>query len=444
MELWEEKQARASVKLEEAKAILADEKIADRGERVKPLIEEAKALKAEAAQMREIGELGAGLQEAKAKMEYETKEAAKPKGPAKWNSVGDFLRAVAYSGDNRMGFHVDKRLLKYRPDPDEDESEVEIKQTGPGEAKATMVENVGARGGFLVPTEYRTELLGDAWEQNFVRQRCTIIPMRRRQVNIPMLDQTGTTANQPHQYGGILAKWTEEQGLKHQDDPTFRLMELVAHKLVCYTRSSDELLDDEAIGLAAFLASDMGFSGAIRWQEEWAFLNGTGAGMPLGIIPAGGTITVPRQADGTVGFIDLVNMIHHFQGENPVWHIQRCQMAHLYRMTDPLGQYIFVMNGRDALPATLLGYDIIWTEKCPAAGLPGDVCLCDWKRYFVGDRGTIAIQSTNVGSRFQYDETEWRAVYRVDGQECLSTPWVTADGTWTISPFIILGGKSAT
>jgi len=442
VELWEEKQLEASAKLDKAKEILASD-AEDRIEKAKPFIEQAKALKAEAAQLEEIKTLGQEFEEAKSKAEKQEDKART--APKQYKSFGEWLISVAAAGDQRKGFRTDPRLLGYRLD-DEDDMAAPGWTVGPGDTKATMVENVGARGGFLVPTEFRAELLGDEYERNFVRQRATIIPMRRRQVNIPTLDQTGTTANVPHQYGGMYATWTEEQGLKTQVDPTFRKVELVAHKLVCYTRASDELLADSAISLEGFLRGPMGFPGVIRWQEEWAFLQGTGAGMPLGIINAGCTITVARAADGTVGIADLANMMHHFQGDNPVWHIARCQYANLLQMSGPSGNasYVFMPSARDSVPATLFGYPIIWTEKVPAAGETGDVCLCDWSRYLIGDRESISIASTNMGARFQYDETEWRAVHRVDGQPWLSTPWTLADGTHTISPFVILGGKSAT
>ena len=443
MELWEQKQEEATSKLKEAQNIYADEKLEGRekNEQAAPLIEQAKELKTEAAQLKEISTLDAEL--VKEGKQVEGKEKADSMG---FKGVDEYLKAVYAAGSPRHGFRADKRLSRWN-DPtesggDKDELLIMVKNA---EGKATMVENIGARGGFLVPTEYRAELLGDEWEKNIIRQRATIIPMRRRQVNIPVLDQTSTTAGVPHQYGGIIAKWTEESASKHQDDPTFRQVELVAHKLVCYTRASDELLEDEAIGLAAFLSSDMGFSGAIRWQEEYTFLRGTGVGMPLGIIPAGATITVGRVADGTVGIQDIFNMLHHFQGENPIWHITRCLMPAIFGLNGPAGNpsYVFISNAREGVSSTLFGYDIHWTEKLPDAGETGDIALCDWKRYLIGDRKGTTIESTNL-ERFQHDETSWRAVHRVDGQPWLNTPWTTAGGTHTISPFVILGTKTVT
>ena len=216
MELWEDKQAEAAAKLEEVKVILASED-EDRQDRANPLIEAVKALKSEASQLKEIGELGAEFAEAKSKA-AEEKEILDAKPPTQFSSMGKWLIAVGAAGDSRQGYHVDQRLLKTRLE-DKDDMDAPALAMGAGETKATMVENVGARGGFLVPTEFRAELLGDEYEKNFVRQRATIIPMARRQVNIPTLDQTGTTANLPHQYGGMVGTWIEEATEKTQSDP---------------------------------------------------------------------------------------------------------------------------------------------------------------------------------------------------------------------------------
>jgi len=306
-----------------------------------------------------------------------------------------------------------------------------------------MAEAVGATGGFLVPTEFLTTLYGEEHERNSIRQRATIIPMRRRAIQIPVLDQTGTTAGQPHQFGGIIAAWTEEATEKDQNDPTFRQVQLVAHKLVCYTRASDELLADSAIALDAFLRGPLGFAGAIDWQEEYAFLRGTGAGQPLGVINAGATISIARAGAAALAVADFTNMLENAYGDNLVWHISRSQFSELMQLNGPVGNasYVFIPNGREGAPATLFGYPIIWTEKLPAKGTAGDVVLADWKYYLIGDREKTTVDSTNI-ERFRYDQTSWRAVHRVDGQPWLSAPWTLADGSSQLSPFVILGAKS--
>jgi len=440
---WQEKTQEARTLVDQAKTVFenaeatGEEKTEARGK-----LDAAMVLKAEAADLKTLQQLAQELGQ-------EVKDGKLPQAGEKFNGFGEYLRAVWKAGNQDYKFEQDPRLGGRWNDNGEPKG-APLAMAGPGskagwasESKADMAEAVGATGGFLVPTEFRAELLMSEYERNIVRQRATIIPMRRRQVNIPVLDQTGTTAGQPHQYGGIISTWTEEAEEKDQNDPTFRQIQLTAHKLVCYTRASDELLADSAIGLDAFLRSPMGFAGAINWQEDYTFMRGTGAGQPLGLINAGATISVARAAVApSLQIDDVINMLAVFQGDNPIWHLSRSQMANLLKLNGPATNpsYVFIPNARDGAPATLFGYPIEWTEKLPAAGTAGDVLLADWRMYLIGDRQQTTIESTSI-ERWRYDQTSWRAVHRVDGQPWLSAPWTLADGATQISPFVILGDK---
>jgi len=349
---------------------------------------------------------------------------------------------VAHAGNIRkLAASGPHPALKGWSDPAEDKAQSSTWLHAAGAvSKETkqMVENVGASGGFLVPVEFRAELLSTEYEDNPIRQRATVIPMRRRQILVPTLDQTGTAANQTRQYGGVVASWTEEATEKAETEPEFRQIDLVAHKLVCYTELSDELLADSAIGLAALLTRL--FGGAIRWEEEWCFLRGTGAGQPLGVIVAGATHVEPRAVAGTIGVGDIMRMVMHHIGTQPVWHVTRAAMATLLQLNGPAANpsYIFIPNAREGMPATLMGYPIFWTEKLPALGVQGDILLANWPDYYIGDRQATTIDSTNI-FRFRDDITSWRAVHRVDGQPSLSQPIRLADGLTDVSPFVILG-----
>jgi len=265
--------------------------------------------------------------------------------------------------------------------------------------------------------------------------------MRRRTLRFPTLDQTGTTANRPHWWGGVLAKWTEETGSKTETEPTFRQLVMTAHKMICYTEAGDELLEDSAVSLEALLSS--AFQGTINWYEEEAFINGTGAGQPLGVIGAPATVTVNRAGANAIALADVVNMLESFQGVNPVWFASRQALSNLMLMNGPAlsPSYVFMPSARDAMPHTLFGYPLIFSEHCPALGTAGDLILADWSKYLIGDRKSITIDSSKH-YRFQNDITAWRAVHRVDGRPWLSAPLTYSDGTTQVSPFVILGDPS--
>lgn len=434
---WKDKLGEANKLYEEVKAILSNpEATAEEKEKVEAMIADAEKLKAEAMQLKKVEAFGADLvrETEEAQEADEAKEGRKDK--REFKSWAQFLQAAHNASNPHVKAAPDPRLQFFK---DEGKGGHEEKQ---------MVESVGASGGFLVPTEFLASMQAVQAESSVVRNRATIIRMRRRALQIPVLDQTGTTAGIPHWFGGMRFYWHEEAASKTLTTAEFRQVELVAHKLIGYTRASDELLDDSAISLADFLSGPLGMAGGIAWMEDYAFLRGTGAGQPLGVITAvnSPTILVARAVAGAIGFADLANMMENFlPSGRGVWVITQSAMSELIQLAGPAGNpsYIWQPNARDGIPGSILGFPVIWCEKSPLIGQQGDVLLADFRYYLIGDRQATTIESTQY-DYWRYDQTSWRAVHRVDGQPWLSAPLTYQDGTTQVSPFVILDDAVAT
>jgi HK97 family phage major capsid protein len=367
-----------------------------------------------------------------------TAQAKDQKTPATFKGFGEFLVSVFMS--EQQGKH-DPRLGSLRwKDPEE--PNVDASKMGWIENTKDLLESVGASGGFLVPTDQSTNMLLWTPPESIIQSRATVIPIRRRAIQIPTLNQTATTAGQPHWWGGLLARWTEEAAQKEETQPSFRQIMLTAHKLVVYTEASDELLADSAVSLEAFLSA--GFGQVIQWYKDHAFVNGTGAGQPFGVIPGPATITVAPAAIGAIAVADFANMLEAFVGQSPVWMLSRQWMNQLIQLNGPAANpsYVFIPSARDGVPGTLFGYPIYWSEHMPLPGVAGSVLLADWSKYLIGDRQAVTIDSSKH-FRFQNDLTAWRAVSRVDGQQWLSAPLTYSDGSTQVSPFVILGANPA-
>jgi len=424
---WRDASGQANKLYEDVKAILTNPEAADEDKaKVGDMIKDADALKAKAMQLQGI-ETGASEMAALQAQAAADQTGDPQPGDSKFNQWGEFLFKVWQAGKD-PGPH-DKRLEYFK-----DEAPSGVKD---------LAEATGAAGGFLVPTEFRAELLAIQGEVGIVRSRATVIPMRRRQITLPVLDQTSTTAGQPHWFGGMTFEWIEEGQEKPTDDPAFREINLTAHKLVGFTRASDELLDDSAIPLEAFLAGPLGFAGGAVWMEDYAFLRGTGTGTPLGVaLPAGATITVARAAANAVSYVDLVNMLVEFlPSGRGVWVISQSVMPQILQLQDPNGNYVWQPSAREGMPQTIFGFPVIWTEKLPLLGTQGDVLLADFRYYLIGDRQATTVESTKF-EKWREDKTSWRMVHRVDGQPWLSAPLTYQDGTTQVSPFVILGDVS--
>lgn len=335
----------------------------------------------------------------------------------------DYLKAVYVAG---KGGRRDQRLRLESEDP---------------ELAKDLQEGVGAAGGFLVPEEFIPQLLTKAGERAIVRPRAAIIPMARRQINIPALDYAHGGTGHSAFYGGVRAYWTEESGTKEEVDAYFRKIQLIAWKLAGWVPIEDELLQDSAISLPPLLTAL--FGGAVAWTEDYSFLCGDGVAKPMGVLNAPVTIVVPRQAANQFGWIDIVNMVARLQpGASPVWVMAQSVLPQLFTIQDPNGNYIWVpahgvAGAASPAPGTLLGYPVIFTEKLPALGATGDVMLADFSYYVIGDRASLTI-AYSTDYRFIFDETAWRFTHRVAGQPWLNAPVTLQEGT-TISPFVILG-----
>jgi len=107
--------------------------------------------------------------------------------------------------------------------------------------------------------------------------------------------QTGTQggfAGDTAFIGGLKATWTEEAVAQTETEPVFKQIDVIAYELSGYSKISNALMADNAVGLDALLMQL--FGRAIGWYEDYAFLRGSGACKPLGAITWPGFVSVTR------------------------------------------------------------------------------------------------------------------------------------------------------
>jgi HK97 family phage major capsid protein len=204
----------------------------------------------------------------------------------KFTSFRDFMLSVR---NFRMNRTLDERLTFI---------------TGTGNKTAGHMEiGEDSQGGFLVPEIYRAELLEIALETSVVRPRATVLPMTTDSLKIPYVNDTSHASSV---YGGVIAYWTAEAAAKTASKPTFGQLELTPHKLAGLTYASNELLADSAIALEPMIRRMFGT--AWGYYEDDAFINGTGAGQPLGILNCGCLKSVFRNTANRVHYEDIAEM----------------------------------------------------------------------------------------------------------------------------------------
>jgi len=315
--------------------------------------------------------------------------------------------------------------------------------------KAALSEESGATGGYLVPAEYSNDILRMAASASVVRSNgATIIPMGSREWNVPALNYTDRTAGRPHQLGGIVATWTEEAGAKTETEPSFENIKLTYHELSGYTLASNMVRQDAGPALEALLRQL--FAEAIRWYEDWAFLQGTGAGQPLGVFNSDALLTEVA-ATSTFVLSDIAGMLKRFHSRAPnggVWVMHPVVIEKLILLADGSGasnNLIWSPNTTEPQPQRLFGRPIVFSDVMPvlpagsSATQKGGVLLADFSYYLIGDRAGLQIDFSEH-YKFINNQGTWRFTKYVDGQPWMSQAMYLADGSNRVSPFVSLSG----
>jgi HK97 family phage major capsid protein len=274
-------------------------------------------------------------------------------------------------------------------------------------------------GGFLVPEEFIASIVEYEEPANIVWPRATQIPMATDRIRMPKLAQVSDGANRDH-FAGVSFAWIEETDTKTETSPTWEQIALNAYKLAGYTAVSDELLADAPINLANYLTNLLGR--AWMWTTDSIFINGNGAGKPLGIINDPAVRQVNRQTAGTVTITDINNMYSvlpsHFDAR-AVWFADKTTLAPLHDARDNnnaliLREVSFALTG--GLVPIMKGKQVVLSDgKTPTLGNPGDVILGAWENYFIGKRQAMTIASSEH-ILFLSDQTAIRVVGRIDGK----------------------------
>jgi HK97 family phage major capsid protein len=304
-------------------------------------------------------------------------------------------------------------------------------------------EKVPAEGGFLVPEEFRSEIMALALEDAIVRPRAQVIPMSSLTLRFPAVDDTSHATSL---FGGVVVYRTEEGAELTESAASFAAIKLEATKQTALAHVTNELIRD-APAFQAFVEGS--FPAAIAYFEDVDFISGNGAGQPLGGLNAANTalVTVSKVSGQAATTIEWRNVIAMYARMLPtsinraVWLASPDTFAELATMALQVGtggSAVWIMDAHGAPQLTLLGRPIIMTEKAPGAlGTIGDLSFVDWGMYLIGDRQSMVMDSS-PHVKFTSDKTTFRVIARNDGRPWLTSPITPRNGSATLSPFINL------
>jgi len=292
---------------------------------------------------------------------------------------------------------------------------------GGGDLKEKQLsEGTTTAGGYLVPEEFRAEVLRLANIYGLARRQCRIVPMARDKVDFPSAGDTG-----------ISTYWVSEAGTIASSTPNFGQVQLDAKKCCGLTILSNELVADAAVDILDYLMEL--FGEAIAKAEDTQWLAGTGSPV-TGILGSGSVNTVTMDAGKTgfanIDFEDVRNMIYAVIQAARVggqFYLHGDILNSLQGERDNEGRYIWLppSQGRGG---TIWGYPYNETDVMPGISSSAKetkfVAFGNPRYTLFGDRRRITIDTStdayvDTTKLFQTDQMAIRVIERVDIQLAL-------------------------
>ena len=277
-----------------------------------------------------------------------------------------------------------------------------------------------AKGGYTVPDEFERQLIQALEETNIFRQMAHVIRTDSGTHAIPIASDSGS------------AVWVDEGGEITDADPAFSQEALKAFKMGTLIKVSNELLNDSAFDIAAYIAERIGkrFGNA----EENAFFNGTGESstpgtpsQPTGILTSlSGDVTT--DAYTSIDFDDVFALYYKLAEpyrRNATFVTNETVMLKLMTLKDGESQYIWKPSLEIGKPDTVLGRPIRTSQYMPAlAGTTADknkkvMLFGDFNYYWIADRGSRTLKRLNELYAVT-DQVGFIGTQRVDGKLILS------------------------
>jgi HK97 family phage major capsid protein len=308
-------------------------------------------------------------------------------------------------------------------------------------------EKVPSEGGFLVPEEFRSQLMSLSLSDSIVRPRATVIPMGSPRTHIPSIDETSRVSSV---FGGIVVYRTEEGAELTESQAAFASIKLDVTKQTALAHVPNELVRDWG-AFGAFIEATL--PAAVGFYEDLDFLSGSGAGEPLGALNSGNgaLLTVAKESGQVASTIVWENVLKMYARMLPssvgraVWVASPDTFAELATMALSVGtggSAVWLVDGTGTPQLTLLGRPVLMTEKAPAAlGTAGDLNFVDFGMYLIGDYQTMTVDSS-AHVKFTSDKTTFRVISRNDGRPWLQSAITPQNNSATLSPFVQLATRS--
>jgi HK97 family phage major capsid protein len=297
---------------------------------------------------------------------------------------------------------------------------------------------IGADGGFMVPKQFREQLLTVPTQAPIIRSRATVIPAGNppdAEISMPALNQTAAE----NMFGGVSVSWIGEGQAKPETDAAFMEVKLQPNEVAAHIVTSDKLLRNWTA--AGTVLSNL-LRNAMYAAEDYQFLRGNGVSKPQGILDAACAINYNRAVASQIAYADIIGMLARARDDSGlIWIASRTTLPQLANVRDAGNNNLWItaQSGlAQGIPGSLAGIPLIFNERSPALGTKGDLILADLSYYLIKDgSGPFVAASEHVF--FRNNKTVIKCFWNVDGKPWLTAP-IALEGstTSTVSPIIVL------
>lgn len=296
-----------------------------------------------------------------------------------------------------------------------------------------------SKGGFLVPKGFLPSVLQTETEADPVAGRTTMVPMGTPKLEIPArVDKDHSSSVS----GGLRVFRRKEEATIQKSQMTLSKVCLEAHALFGLSYTTEELLSDSPISIAALLSA--GFDDEFGSKVMSERLNGSGVGEFLGVHNSGALVTVAKesgQAADTINATNLIKMRARVWGyRNAVWMANHDTIPQLAALVDGSNRRIYHPSMQEDMPDMLLGRPIFFSEYMETVGDAGDIGCYNWTQYLEGTYQPLR-DAESVHVRFSTHERAFKFWLRNAGTPWWSSALTPKKGANTLSPFVNLAAR---
>lgn len=276
-----------------------------------------------------------------------------------------------------------------------------------GDEVRTLSKATAAAGANLVPTNFERELIDSLRTFGVMRQISRVISTSDgAALEIPSITAHG------------IAAWTAENAAFTPSDETVGKNTVNAYKAATIILVSEELLQDSAFDLEAYIRGE--FGARIGVLENTAYVVGDGTAKPTGVTTQatlGKTGTTGQTTSVTTDdLIDLLYSVAPPYRRTGVFLLNDGSIKNIRKLKDTTNQYMWAPGLLAGEPDSLLGKAIYGDPDMPVmAANAKSILFGDFSTYWIRDVNGIAFQRLNELYAAN-GQVGFRAYHRTDGK----------------------------